>query len=87
VQFGTGWNADPFLSTNKCCNIQTEKDRMSGRFWRDERAQDVTEFTLLLAFVVIAAAAAFTTDISAMANIWSTADGIVNQAAIRAGAS
>lgn len=56
-------------------------------FWADERAQDITEYTLLLAFVVLASAAVLTTDVNSMGGIWSDARGILSSANVQAASS
>ena len=42
------------------------------KFLFDERGQDLTEYALLLAFVVMAAAALFLTSADSMTGIWNT---------------
>lgn len=39
-------------------------------FWVEDRAQDMVEYTLLIALVVLAAAAIFTTSTQSMGGIW-----------------
>ena len=46
-------------------------------FVRDERGQDLTEYSLLLAFVVLASIALFLTNTSSMVGIWSASNQIV----------
>ena len=53
------------------------------RFWIIEQGQDITEYSLLLAFVVLAATGIFTVNAASLTSIWVTANGIVNQAASR----
>ncbi len=40
------------------------------QFAREESGQDMTEYNLLLAFVVMAAAAVFSTSGAAISNLW-----------------
>jgi Flp pilus assembly pilin Flp len=42
-------------------------------FFAEEDAQDLTEYALLLAFVVVVCAAIFVTNATAMGGIWSIA--------------
>jgi Flp pilus assembly pilin Flp len=46
-------------------------------FLHDELGQDITEYSLLLAFVVMASAALLITSTSAIVNIWSASNQIV----------
>jgi Flp pilus assembly pilin Flp len=46
---------------------------MLKSFTRDEQGQDLIEYTLLLAFVAIAAAALFISASSSISKIWTTA--------------
>jgi len=57
------------------------------RFTAGEQAQDITEYSLLLAFVVLAAAGIFVVNAGSLATIWIATNGIVNQAATKAQAS
>jgi len=43
-------------------------------FFAEEDAQDLTEYALLLAFVVVVSAAVFVTNVTSMGGIWSTAN-------------
>jgi Flp pilus assembly pilin Flp len=43
-------------------------------FWNDEQAQDLIEYTLLLAFVALASAALFIGAGGSIAGIWSTSN-------------
>jgi len=43
------------------------------RFFRDESGQDLIEYTLLLAFVALAAAALFITMADSISSIWTNA--------------
>ncbi len=51
------------------------------RFWREEQGQDLIEYTLLLAFVCLAAAALFIPTGNSIAAIWSYTSGTVSTAA------
>lgn len=51
------------------------------RFIREEQGQDLIEYTLLLAFVCLAAAAIFIPEGTGIASIWSATSGITSQAA------
>lgn len=46
----------------------------TGKFWRDETAQDLLEYSLLLAFVALAGAAAFLGMSSSANTLWSIAN-------------
>jgi len=46
-------------------------------FLRDETGQDLTEYALLLAFVVIASAALLTVNYSAVAGIWTSGNQVI----------
>ena len=52
-------------------------------FWSDE-GQDLTEYALLLAFVVLGASGIFVVNGRSLVTIWTAANAIVNQAASRA---
>ncbi len=45
---------------------------MIRAFWRDEQAQDLIEYTLLMAFVALASAALFIGAGGSVQGIWST---------------
>ena len=45
---------------------------MMRRFWRDESGQDLIEYTLLLAFLALAAASIFISSGQAVQGIWGT---------------
>ena len=57
------------------------------RLWTSEQGQDLTEYALLLAFVVLGAVAIFMVNVTSMSSIWITANSIVNQAAVQANGS
>jgi Flp pilus assembly pilin Flp len=57
------------------------------RFWIQEQGQDITEFSLLLAFVILAAAGIFLVNASSLTGIWTSANTLVNQAAATSHAS
>jgi len=54
--------------------------RMARRFWTDTQGQDITEYSLLLAFVVLAAAGIFLVDATSVYGIWVTSNGVISQA-------
>ena len=56
-------------------------------FWSNEKGQDLTEYALLMAFVVLAATGFFMVSATSLSTIWIVANGVVNQAAIQAHAS
>lgn len=47
---------------------------MLGNFLKDEQAQDLIEYTLLLAFVCLATAALFISSGGSLSGIWITAN-------------
>ena len=51
------------------------------QLWRDDRGQDLIEYTLMLAFVALASAALFSSAGGSINSIWSTADSQLNAAA------
>jgi Flp pilus assembly pilin Flp len=51
------------------------------RFWREEQGQDLIEYTLLLAFVCLAAAALFIPTGTSIATIWTYTSNTVGSAA------
>ena len=53
-------------------------------FLKDERGQDLVEYTLLLAFVAIASAALFISAGGSISNIWGVANNTLNEAATKA---
>ena len=57
------------------------------RFWNEVDGQDLTEYSLLLAFVVLASVGIFYVNAGSLVTIWRTSDYIVNQAASRSHAS
>ena len=56
-------------------------------FWNDQQGQDLTEYALMLAFVVIAAARLFLVSSTSVVTIWSASNTIVTNAAQQAHAS
>lgn len=50
------------------------KEQWAGRFIRDEAGQDLVEYSLLLAFIALAGAAAFIGMSSSVNGIWSAAN-------------
>ena len=57
---------------------------MTQGFWNDDQGQDLTEYALLLAFVVIAAAGLFVVSGTSVVPIWSVSNDIVTNAAVQA---
>jgi Flp pilus assembly pilin Flp len=55
------------------------------RIIADESGQDLVEYTLILAFVALAAAALISTMGTSISGIWTTADGQLSDAAAAAG--
>ena len=51
------------------------------RLWRDERGQDLIEYTLLMAFVALASAALFISSGASVSAIWSTSNTQLSAAA------
>src|ERR1700676_1935 len=51
------------------------------RFCTSEQGQDLTEYSLLLAFVVLAAVGIFLVSVGSVAVVWQATNHIVNQAA------
>lgn len=56
-------------------------------FWPEERAQDITEYTLLLAFVVISAAALLVLNGASITGIWGDAQVVLTKADQQASSS
>ena len=54
--------------------------QLAQRCWIQEQGQDVTEFSLLLAFVILAAAGIFLVNASSLTGIWTSANDLVGQA-------
>jgi Flp pilus assembly pilin Flp len=50
----------------------TERDPMLKAFLKDEQAQDLIEYTLLIAFVCLATAALFVESGGSLSGIWSS---------------
>jgi hypothetical protein len=61
--------------------------QLAQRIWTHEQEQDITKFSLLLAFVILAAAGIFLVNASSLTGIWTSANTLVNQAATAAHAS
>jgi Flp pilus assembly pilin Flp len=49
-------------------------------FWKDERGQDLIEYTLLMAFVALASAALFLGAGGSISGIWTTTNSQLTQA-------
>jgi len=62
----------------------TQRFLISQSFWTDQQGQDLTEYALLLAFVVLAAASLFTISSNSIVTIWSVSNNIVTAAAQQA---
>jgi Flp pilus assembly pilin Flp len=60
---------------------------MTQRFWKDQQGQDMTEYALILAFVVLAAAGLFVVNGSSIVTIWSVSNNMVTAAAQQAHAA
>ncbi len=60
---------------------------ITQRFWKDQQGQDLTEYALLLAFVVLAAAGLFVVSGNSVVTIWSVSNSVVTAAAQQANAS
>ena len=56
-------------------------------FWTEQQGQDLTEYALMLAFVVLAAAGLFLVSSTSVVTIWSVSNNIVTAAAQQANAS
>jgi Flp pilus assembly pilin Flp len=69
-------------------NLCEESENMKYvmNFLKDERGQDLVEYTLLLAFVAIASAALFISAGGSISTIWTTANTTLNTAAASAAA-
>ena len=52
-----------------------------ARIWKDDRGQDLIEYTLMLAFVALASAALFSTAGGSINQIWSNANSQLSSAA------
>jgi Flp pilus assembly pilin Flp len=61
--------------------------QMAQRWWSDEQGQDLTEYSLLLAFVVLTAAGIFYANGTSLQNIWISTNTLVNKAAMQSHAS
>ncbi len=61
--------------------------QLTRRFWIHEEGQDITEYSLLLAFVVLSAAGIFLANMNSVTGIWVSTNTLVNQAATAAHAS
>jgi Flp pilus assembly pilin Flp len=65
----------------------TQRFWLDQSFWIDQQAQDLTEYALMLAFVVLAAAGIFLASSTSIVTIWSVSNNIVTAAAQQAHAS
>ena len=50
-------------------------------FWRDEQAQDIGEYALLLALILLVSACLFIANSSSMGTVWQTANDVISQGA------
>jgi Flp pilus assembly pilin Flp len=55
-----------------------------GGLWKDEKGQDLIEYTLLMAFVALSSAALFSTAGSNVSKVWSTGNVTLSKAAAAA---
>jgi hypothetical protein len=55
---------------------------LAERLWIKEQGQDITEYSLLLAFVVLASTGIFLANATSIYTVWAVTNGIVNQAAV-----
>ena len=62
----------------------TQRFWINQSFWTDEQGQDLTEYGLMLAFVVLAAASLFMVSSKSIVTIWSVSNNIVTAAANQA---
>ena len=58
----------------------TQRFWIDQSFWIDQRAQHLTEYALILAFVVLAAAGIFLVSSTSIVTIWSVSNNIVTAA-------
>ena len=65
------------LHDQVCQRFGVIRKFLSG-FWTNEQAQDLTEYALLLAFVVLASAAMLTVNGASVAGIWTATNGIIS---------
>jgi Flp pilus assembly pilin Flp len=54
------------------------------RFWRDEAGQDLTEYSLLLAFICLASAAIFLIQGNNVMAIWQAGNSLISNANVAA---
>ena len=57
------------------------------KFWRDEEGQDLIEYTLLLAFVCLVAAAIFIPVGTGVSSVWSATNDVTSAAGTAAAAA
>jgi Flp pilus assembly pilin Flp len=65
----------------------TQRFWIDQDFWTDQQGQDLTEYALMLAFVVLAAAGIFLVSGSSVVTIWSVSNNIITNAAQTANAT
>ena len=71
LQMEKGWD---------CLRNMTQRFWIDQSFWIDQRAQHLTEYALILAFVVLAAAGIFLVSSTSIVTIWSVSNNIVTAA-------
>jgi len=57
--------------------------QLARRFWTNEQGQDITEYSLLLAFIVLASTGIFLVNATSIYTVWVATNGIINQAAVK----
>jgi len=62
----------------------TKRFRKDQSFWSDQRGQDLTEYALVLAFVVLASAGIFLVSSKSLVTIWTVSNSIITSAAQQA---
>ena len=62
----------------------TQRFWINQSFWADQQGQDLTEYALMLAFVVLAAVSLFLVSTTSIVTIWSVSNNIVTAAAQQA---
>jgi Flp pilus assembly pilin Flp len=64
-----------------------QRFRIDQSFWIDQRGQDLTEYALILAFVVLASAGIFLVSSKSLVTIWTVSNSIMTSAAQQAHAA
>ena len=65
----------------------TQRFWMNPSFWTEQHGQDLTEYALMLAFVVLAAVGLFAVNGASLVTIWSVSNTLVTNAAQQAHAT